>query len=69
MKRRLFAPLSLIVLTILLLSVAAAAQDRVGAALDSLPSTQKIDQVAISPDGTKVAYIVAGELSIATISG
>ena len=68
MKRRLFAPLSLIVLTILLLSVAAAAQDRVGAALDSLPSTQKIDQVAISPDGTKVAYIVAGELSIATIS-
>jgi len=68
MKPHLFLKPSLILLTILLLSVAATAQDRVAAALDSLPSTQKIDQVAISPDGTKVAYIVAGELSIATIS-
>ena len=46
----------------------AAGQDRVAAALDSLPSAQRIDQVAISPDGTQVAYIVGGELSIAAIS-
>jgi len=46
----------------------AAAQDRVAAALDSLPSAQKIDQVAISPDGKQVAYIVGGDLSMAAIS-
>src|SRR5438045_1845319 len=39
------------------------------AALDSLPQIKKIDQVAISPDGTKVAYIVEGELSIAAVAG
>jgi dipeptidyl aminopeptidase/acylaminoacyl peptidase len=32
--------------------------------LDSMPHAKKIDQVAISPDGTKVAYIVNGELAI-----
>jgi len=41
----------------------------VAAALDSIPQIRKIDDVAISPDGTKVAYIVDGELSIATLSG
>jgi dipeptidyl aminopeptidase/acylaminoacyl peptidase len=44
------------------------AQDRVAAALDSIPQIRKIDDVAISPDGAKVAYIVDGELSIATLS-
>ena len=47
-----------------------AAQDRVVAALDSLPSIKSIDQVAISPDGAQVAYIVGGELSVAsTVNG
>src|SRR5215469_14203235 len=45
------------------------AQDRVAAAVDGLPQVKKIDQVAISPDGSRVAYIVDGELSIAPISG
>jgi dipeptidyl aminopeptidase/acylaminoacyl peptidase len=67
MKLRLnfFSLLPLILSTMISL---AAAQDRVAAALDSLPSAQRIDQVAISPDGAQVAYIVGGELSIAAIS-
>src|SRR5438045_3396560 len=51
------------------MSASAFAQDRAAAALDSLPQIKKIDQVAISPDGTKVAYIVEGELSIAAVAG
>jgi dipeptidyl aminopeptidase/acylaminoacyl peptidase len=46
----------------------AAAQDRAAAALDSLPQIKKIEQVAISPDGTTVAYIVDGELSVQAVS-
>ena len=53
---------------ILLFVTSVAAEDRVATALDSLPSAQKIDQIAISPDGTQVAYIADGELSIAVIS-
>ena len=52
---------------ILLLSTALYSQDRIAAAIDSLPSVKTIDQVAISPDGSRVAYIVGGELSIASI--
>jgi dipeptidyl aminopeptidase/acylaminoacyl peptidase len=60
-----------LLLTLLLcaLSGGALAQDRVAAALDSLPTIKKIDQVAISPDGTKVAYIVEGELSVESLAG
>jgi dipeptidyl aminopeptidase/acylaminoacyl peptidase len=47
----------------------ALAQDRVAASLDSLPPTRKIDQVAISPDGTEVAYIVDGQLSVVSLAG
>jgi dipeptidyl aminopeptidase/acylaminoacyl peptidase len=67
-RRNFFLLLSLILLTIILLAVAGAAQDRVAAALDSLPATARIDQVAISPDGAQVAYIVEGELSVTTLS-
>ena len=51
------------------LSADATAQDRVSAALDSLPKIRKIEQVSISPDGMKVAYIVEGELSVSAIVG
>ncbi len=47
----------------------AVAQDRIAAALDSLPAIKKIDQVAISPDGKSVAYIVDGELSVESLAG
>src|SRR5258708_39071171 len=61
MKSSLFSG-SLLVL--LALASLGSAQDRVAAAIDSLPSIKHIDQVAISPDGLKVAYIVEGELSV-----
>jgi len=50
------------------LEIPFAAQDRVAAAIDSLPSVKSIDQVAISPDGSQVAYIVGGELFVAAAS-
>ena len=69
MKLRLnFFLLPSLILSIMVLPAIAVAEDRVAAAIDSLPSIQKIDQVAISPDGTQVAYIVEGELSIADSS-
>ncbi|MGA9558879.1 MAG: S9 family peptidase [Terriglobales bacterium] len=70
MKPRLsFFPLLFqILLTIILLAVAVAAEDRVATALDSLPATARIDQVAISPDGAQVAYIVEGELSVTALA-
>ena len=37
-------------------------------ALDSLPSIQKIGNVAISPDGSRVAYIVDGLISVAAVA-
>ena len=49
-------------------AVGAAGQDRVAAAVASLPAIKKIDQVAISPDGTKLAYVVEGELWVSPIA-
>jgi len=51
-----------------MLCAALYAQDRVAAAIDSLPSVKSIDQVAIAPNGAQVAYIVGGELSIASVA-
>jgi dipeptidyl aminopeptidase/acylaminoacyl peptidase len=59
----------IVLFSLTLFSTVAVAQGRVAAALDSLPSAKKIDQVAISPDGTHVAYIVEGELSMAEVAG
>ncbi|MGB9198209.1 MAG: S9 family peptidase [Terriglobales bacterium] len=67
MKDSSFAFTSL--LCLFFIAVSASAQDRVAAALDSLPSVQTVDQVAISPDGTQVAYVVAGELTISLLDG
>ncbi len=36
---------------------------------DSIPQAKKIDQVAISPDGTHLAYIASDELSVISMSG
>src|SRR5271163_4494720 len=48
---------------------APAASSRAAAVLDSMPHAKGIDQVAISPDGTQVAYIVDGELSVTSATG
>jgi dipeptidyl aminopeptidase/acylaminoacyl peptidase len=45
------------------------APSRAATVFDSMPHPEKIDQVAISPDGTQVAYIVSGGLSVASTSG
>jgi dipeptidyl aminopeptidase/acylaminoacyl peptidase len=49
------------------MSTTAVAQDKAATALDSIPHIKKIDQVAISPDGAQVAYIVEGQLSVVAI--
>ena len=66
MKRRIGF---LLLFTFVFAGVSGMAQDRVAAALSSLPTIKRIDQVAISPDGTEVAYIVDGEISVATAAG
>jgi len=45
------------------------APSRAAAVLSSMPHAKKIDQVALSPDGTQVAYIVAGQLTVTPIRG
>ncbi|HEY6338635.1 MAG TPA: S9 family peptidase [Candidatus Sulfotelmatobacter sp.] len=37
--------------------------------LDSMPHAKPIEQVALSPDGTQVAYLTNGEITILTLSG
>jgi dipeptidyl aminopeptidase/acylaminoacyl peptidase len=59
----------ILLLPLILLSTTAIAQDRAAAALDSLPSVKNVDQVAISPDGAQVAYIVEGQLWVAAVAG
>ena len=40
---------------------------RAAAVYDSMPRSKKVEQAVISPDGTQVAYIVAGELTVASL--
>jgi dipeptidyl aminopeptidase/acylaminoacyl peptidase len=42
---------------------------RAATILDSMPRAKRIGQVALSPDGTQVAYIVKGELTVVPVSG
>ena len=42
---------------------------RAAAAVAAMPHAKKIDQVALSPAGTEVAYIVDGELTVASNNG
>jgi len=58
----------MLLLALTLTSTVAVTQDRAATALDSLPSVKKIDQVAISPDGSQVAYIAQGHLSVASVA-
>ncbi len=41
---------------------------RAAAVLDSMPHARRISQVAISPDGSRVAYIVDGKLTVTSAS-
>jgi len=42
---------------------------RAAALLDAMPHAKKIDEVALSPDGSRVAYIVEGRLMVIPASG
>jgi dipeptidyl aminopeptidase/acylaminoacyl peptidase len=58
----------------LLICSSAFAQDqptssRAATLLDSMPHAKRIGQVALSPDGTQVAYFVKGELMLIPVSG
>jgi dipeptidyl aminopeptidase/acylaminoacyl peptidase len=55
-------------LTLLLCSLSNAQEhSRAAAVYDSMPMGKKVDLAVISPDGTQVAYIVAGELTVASL--
>jgi dipeptidyl aminopeptidase/acylaminoacyl peptidase len=45
------------------------APSRAAAILDSMPHAKRIEQASISPDGTQVAYIIAGELAVVPSNG
>ena len=46
-----------------------AAASRAAHVLDSMPHAKRISEAALSPDGTQVAYILDGELTIAPAGG
>jgi len=46
-----------------------AAPSRAAAILDSMPRARRIGQVALSPDGTQVAYFADGKLLVSSVSG
>ena len=51
------------------LSAQTSAPSRAATVMDSMPHAKQFEQAAISPDGTQVAYIRGGELSVVPISG
>jgi len=65
----LFAFASLFVCISLFAQDQAAASSRAATVLDSMPHAKRISQVALSPDGTQVAYIVKGELAVIPVTG
>src|SRR5258708_38604868 len=65
--------LSAIAVSLLCTSLGARGQSspssRAATVFDSIPQAKKIDQVAISPDGTHLAYIASDELTGISMSG
>ena len=75
MTPRCHCSISVCTLISLLLSPCLFAQDqptvpsRAATVLDSMPHAKRIGQVALSPDGSQVAYLVKGELSVIPVGG
>jgi dipeptidyl aminopeptidase/acylaminoacyl peptidase len=71
-RKRLFA-LSWVIAALFVLTAwshgQASATSRAAGVLDSMPHARRIDQVQLSPDGTQVAYIVDGELTVLVLNG
>jgi dipeptidyl aminopeptidase/acylaminoacyl peptidase len=72
-NRRYYKTRCLIVISLLGASLSGWAQSatpsRAATVIDSMPHAKQFDQTAISPDGTQVAYIRSGELSVVPVSG
>ena len=49
-------------------TAAQTAPSRAASVVDSMPQAKRIEQAAISPDGTHVAYIVDGALNVASLA-
>jgi dipeptidyl aminopeptidase/acylaminoacyl peptidase len=69
-----FSPIFVaIALTVLCSTPSAQAQSpspsRAASVIDAMPSAKRIEEAAISPDGTHVAYIIAGKLAVAPSGG
>jgi dipeptidyl aminopeptidase/acylaminoacyl peptidase len=60
---------SLLVSAPLLAQESAPADSRASAVLDSMPHSKKVDEAALSPDGSKVAYIADDKLTITSSTG
>jgi len=64
--------LAVFFMSLLLAMTSASAQisaSRAAAVVDSMPRAKTIEEAAISPDGTSVAYIVGGQLTVVSIQG
>jgi dipeptidyl aminopeptidase/acylaminoacyl peptidase len=71
-RARLFALFFGIAVSVSLTSASigqSSASSRAASVLDSMPHARRIDQVALSPDGTQIAYIVNGELMVLILNG
>ena len=53
----------------LLAQQATSTQSHAAEVLDSMPHAERISEAAISPDGTQVAYIVGGQLTVTQANG
>ncbi len=62
-------PVLLVIFCASLFAPGETAASRAGSVLDSLPHAEKIDQVALSPDGSQVAYIAEKKLAITFANG
>jgi Tol biopolymer transport system component len=63
---RTVVPLSLVLLSLWLAQ--AQENSRAAAVFDSMPKAKKVDEAVVSPDGIHVAYIVGGELTVASVN-
>lgn len=50
-------------------ALAQTSPSRAAAVVDSMPRAKMIEEAVISPDGTRVAYIAHGQLTVATVDG
>ena len=67
-RRKVALPLLFVLLLFAMpTALAQTTSSRAAAVVDSMPRAKMIDEAVISPDGTRVAYIVHGQLTVATL--